>query len=52
MITYPPRIPALTLLVLSLAVPAGEAGAQTFPSRPIRIVVPTSTSMPPDSSLV
>jgi tripartite-type tricarboxylate transporter receptor subunit TctC len=48
MITYPPRVPALTLLVLSLAASAGEAGAQTFPSRPIRIVVPTSTSTPPD----
>jgi tripartite-type tricarboxylate transporter receptor subunit TctC len=48
MIPYPPRIPAMALLVLSLAAPAGEAGAQVFPSRPIRIVVPASTSTPPD----
>jgi tripartite-type tricarboxylate transporter receptor subunit TctC len=48
MIPYPPRIPAMALLALSLAAPAGEAGAQMFPSRHIRIVVPASTSTPPD----
>jgi tripartite-type tricarboxylate transporter receptor subunit TctC len=48
MITYSPRIPAFALLMLSLAVPGWEAGAQPFPSRHIRIVAPTSTSTPPD----
>jgi tripartite-type tricarboxylate transporter receptor subunit TctC len=38
----------MALLALSLAAPAGEAGAQMFPSRHIRIVVPASTSTPPD----
>src|SRR5712691_4126979 len=39
----------LALCLLALGIPAPEAGAQSFPSRPIRIVVPTSTSTPPDS---
>jgi len=36
------------LLTLSVAVPSPEANAQSFPSRPIRFVVPTSASTPPD----
>jgi tripartite-type tricarboxylate transporter receptor subunit TctC len=48
MITYSPRISVFALLILSLAVPGWEAGAQPFPSRHIRIVAPTSTSTPPD----
>jgi tripartite-type tricarboxylate transporter receptor subunit TctC len=48
MVTYPPRISAFALLALSLAAATPEADAQSFPSRPIRIVVPTSPSTPPD----
>jgi tripartite-type tricarboxylate transporter receptor subunit TctC len=43
-----PRILGLVLLALSSSAAIPDAGAQSFPSRPIRIVVPTSTSTPPD----
>jgi tripartite-type tricarboxylate transporter receptor subunit TctC len=36
------------LLALGFAAAAPEAGAQSFPARPIRLVVPTSASTPPD----
>ena len=38
----------IALLALSAAAPTSEANAQSFPSRTIRIVVPTSASTPPD----
>jgi len=36
------------LLTVSVVAPSPEANAQSFPSRPIRFVVPTSASTPPD----
>src|SRR5262249_60582491 len=36
------------LLTVSVAVPTPEANAQSFPSIPIRFVVPTNASTPPD----
>jgi tripartite-type tricarboxylate transporter receptor subunit TctC len=48
MATSSPLIPGLVLLALSLVAHTPEAGAQSYPSRPIRLVVPTSTSTPPD----
>jgi tripartite-type tricarboxylate transporter receptor subunit TctC len=48
MVAYSPRIPGLALLALSLTASLPEASAQSYPSRPIRIVVPTSPSTPPD----
>ena len=38
----------LSLLALGMAFTASEAGAQSFPAKAIRIVVPTSASTPPD----
>lgn len=48
MVAYSPRVPGLALLALSLTASLPEASAQSYPSRPIRIVVPTSPSTPPD----
>jgi tripartite-type tricarboxylate transporter receptor subunit TctC len=39
----------LAISIVAMAVLAGSAGAQTFPSRPITIIAPTTAGGPPDT---
>ena len=43
-----PRLAALAALVLAPAVPASQAWAQDYPSRPVRIIVPFGAGGPAD----